>query len=201
MLSANAALVRSALAALIAVWMVACGPEHGFSGAWKQNCDDPAGGCTCDEALGPCGDGHFVYALHIGRYGDDLTGVVVRYSADQPFDPPAECGCYIMQGGSADKRGLEFTLKLWPGGTLSGPGCPEPLFSFDTAACVDALRHPPCRELKFELTGDDDALSGGLTCDGVRRAARFVPSSGKTRRSCLSPEHCTDLPLPDGGPP
>lgn len=176
-----------------------CGPEHGFSGAWKQNCDDPAkGGCGTPNAPDTFADGDFVYALHIGRYGDDVTGVAVRYLGSQPNDPTAECGCFLVQGGRATDETLNLTLKLTEDGNGGGPGCKDVSARYDPVACAPALRSPPCRELTFALTGDEDKLTGEAACDGVARPVEFVPASGKTRRNCLDPSVC---PKPDAGTP
>jgi hypothetical protein len=188
---------RAACAFAAGLLLLACGPEHGFSGAWKQNCDDPeAGGCP--QAGDNFTDGNFVYALHVGRYGDDVTGIVVRYTGNT-YDPLAECGCYIMQAGHATDSTLEFTLKLVADGNGGGPGCAAPDDRFGSA-CQDALRTPRCDTLEFkDLNGDDDLLTGQLVCDGDSRPVQFVPASGKTRRTCLDGASCAHLP--DAGTP
>lgn len=177
--------------------MIGCGPEHAFSGAWQQNCDAPEGGCA---------DEPFVYMVHIGRYGDDVTGLVVRYvNEGAPFDPRTECGCYVMQGGRAtdDTVAFQIKLKAHPAAPGDGPGCPAPEHPFASQTCSEALAAPPCETLRFDLSGDEDALAGRLTCDdaGASAARRFVPARGKTRRTCLSAEHCPNLPSPDDASP
>ncbi len=186
---------RAACAFAAGLMLLACGPEHGFSGAWKQNCDDPAGGCPQDGV--ELKDGTVVYALHVGRYGDDVTGIVVRYTGNT-YDPLAECGCYIMQGGRASDGDLSFTLKLVADGNGGGPGCAAPDDRFGSA-CQDALRTPKCDTLDFTLSGDDDQLTGQLVCNAVSRPVQFVPASGKTRRTCLDGASCAHLP--DAGTP
>jgi hypothetical protein len=187
---------RAACAFAAGLLLLACGPEHGFSGAWKQNCDDPAGGCPQDGD--ELKDDRFVYALHVGRYGDDVTGIVVRYTGNT-YDPLAECGCYIMQGGHATDSDLSFTLKLVADGNGGGPGCAAPGDRFGST-CMDALQKPPiCQTIEFKLNGDDDLLTGQRVCDGDSRAVQFVPASGKTRRTCLDGASCANLP--DAGTP
>jgi len=168
-----------------------------LSGAWQQD---------CDSVEGRCDDEPFVYMLHVGRYGDDVTGLVVRYvNSGAPFDPRTECGCYVMQGGRAKDTSISLHLKLRaaPAAPGDGPGCPAPTHPFASESCRAALADPPCSTLRFDLSGDDDILDGRLSCDdaapGVTR--RFVPARGKTRRTCLAADHCANLPSPDDSPP
>jgi len=168
-----------------------------LSGAWQQD---------CDSVEGRCDDEPFVYMLHVGRYGDDVTGLVVRYvNSGAPFDPRMECGCYVMQGGRAKDTSISLHLKLRAAAAApgDGPGCPAPTHPFASESCRAALADPPCSTLRFDLSGDDDILDGRLSCDdaapGVTR--RFVPARGKTRRTCLAADHCANLPSPDDSPP
>ncbi len=177
--------------------LTGCGPEHALSGAWQQDCDAPEGGCA-DQA--------FVYQLHVGRYGDDVTGLVVRYvNEGAPFDPRTECGCFVMQGGRATDDGLSFLVKLvaTPAAPGDGPGCPAPEHPFASETCSAALAAPPCRTLRFDLSGDEDALSARLTCDddAAGDVRRYVPARGKTRKTCLSAEQCPNLPDADAPSP
>ncbi len=180
-----------------ATLVVGCGPEHTFSGAWKQVCDDTAGNqCFPD----------FVYMLHLGRYGDDLTGLAVRYvRADDPElsateDSNNECGCYVVFNGSASSTKVRFSLDL--GGTSrgGGPGCPDPAFAFESEICLPDLASPQHPALDFKLSGDEDALTGtiGAGDDILLQHVRFVPANDRTRRSCQAV--CDNVPLrADGG--
>lgn len=170
-----------------------CGPEHAFSGVWRQRCEAAEGDACTDPKDYP-----FVYKLHIGRYGGDLTGIAVRYvnipGTESDYDPFNECGCFLMINGSATDSRVEFTLKLVKDATGGGPGCPSAgqTYNDDCRARIEAA--PDCNELLFTLRGDEDSLVGEPTGCGATPEATFVPSSGKTRHACLEQEECPNFP-------
>lgn len=167
-------------AALLCVpWLAlsGCGTDRALTGVWQQ---------VCEGGEAACADAPFVYKLHLGRFGDDLTGLVVRYvnpDGDATFDTLRECGCYLVTSGSAS--GLTTRFQIEPG-MPSALGCPAPGYAFAAAGCKDALAAPPCQAVQFELDGETDALVGTLTCDdGPVAAVRFEPVNERLRRTCV----------------
>lgn len=165
----------------------ACGTERALTGVWQQDCDGDAA----------CIDAPFVYKLHLGRFGDSLTGLVVRYmnsDGDATFDTLRECGCFLVTSGSAS--GLTTRFRTEPGAP-SALGCPAAGYAFAAAGCKDALAAPPCQAVQFELDGETDALIGTMSCDrDPETAVRFKPVNERLRRTCVG--DCRNAP--DTGP-
>ncbi len=157
----------------------ACGPERDLSGVWRLTDCGPAGQA--------CADG-YVYELHLGRYGDGVTGVVVRYrfqGADlDSFQRQHECGCFFIESGTADEDRLRFEL-FEPGVAR----LPDPAFISPDPAC----RPPPpeCVGRRFALdAGAGDTLRGEITCGagtGPAAEVSFTRTRGKVRTTCVCP--------------
>ena len=176
----------------VAPLLLSCGTERGFSGVWQQDCETDSLTCLGSE---------FVFALHLGRYGDDVTGLAVRYlkagAGLGDFDSRDECGCFVIDGGRVRDGSIGFRIEL------EGPcahGLPAEGAMFDSATCRSAIADPPCRALSFTLDGDEDRLRGVLACDGQSLGTfDFVPKSGRVRRTCLADEACESRLEPDAG--
>ncbi|MCB9551596.1 MAG: hypothetical protein H6705_06885 [Myxococcales bacterium] len=127
--------------------LTGCGSERELSGVWRQTaCED---GLARDDCSG------FVYELHIGRYGDDVAGLVVRYVYDRSgfgnFQRPRECGCFFIEGGRATDERLEF--RLFDTGT---PRYPQPDTADRDLACATPDLLTTCTGRQFVLEGDGD---------------------------------------------
>ncbi len=173
---------------LLVVLLTSCGPERRFSGLWQQVCVDQNG----DEAACP---GGFAYELHLGRYGDGVAGLVVRYKTSRDlglnlFDPPNECGCFYMAGGKSSDNGLKFTL-FEP----DTPGRPGPDFEW-SGTCLPpgtAAPKPEPDDCVYDLTGDDDRLTANVQCEAddetpTKRTLVFAPVGSSTRTNCVVPD-------------
>ncbi len=167
-----------ALLAVLLLGTLSCGPERRFSGQWQQVCGVEA----------PCPDG-WAYELHLGRYGDNVAGLLVRYAAPRegldPFAASGECGCFFLEGGRVVGDGLRFGL-FEP----ENPGRPGPDFEWsDACAPASAGPEPPCTELFVALDGDSDLLEGTLDCGegGRSRAVTFSRVGSSPRRNCELP--------------
>lgn len=133
-----------------------CGSEREFSGIWRTT--------ACGEGLARADCDDFVYELHLGRYGDRVAGLVVRYVFDRSdfdnFQRPQECGCYFIEGGLATETGLQFRLFEPKTGRFAQPD------TLDTdLGCGSASLLQSCSGHRFELTGDTDLLEGITDCD------------------------------------
>lgn len=139
---------------LLPLMLAGCGPEREFSGIWRQtSCDDDLGQPDCEG---------FVYELHIGRYGDRLAGVVVRYVYDRggfdSFQRPKECGCFLIEGGVADDEGILFTLY-----DAVTPRYPQPDTEDGDLGCP-RTRLDDCAGRRFDIDGEDETLEGVTDC-------------------------------------
>lgn len=154
------------------VALSACSAEREFSGVWQQ---------VCDEAH-PCVEGGLRHELHLGRFGDAVTGLVVRYRDPGPeFDPfrkSNDCGCFVVDSGRAGNSDLRFRLD-----SPDQPGYPDQAGTRDES-CVPAP--PECPDRTFVLrVAEDDALEGTMGCGDTEVAVRFEAVSGRTRTACL----------------
>ena len=160
-----------ALYALVLTGSMSCGSERVFSGTWRQ--------AECAEG-DDCGS--FLYELHLGRYGDAVTGMLVRYDALAPnsFDKPFECGCFVLAGGRATDGGLDFSV-LQPG-DFCGERSGESDMSSPASDCQSICE---CENLSFALVENGEELVGQRNCDGARGPEiRFVKFSGTVRNMC-----------------
>lgn len=136
--------------------LAGCGPERDYSGVWQQTaCEDGLARVDCENRR--------VYELHIGRYGDRLAGVVVRYVFDRSgfdnFQRPQECGCFLIEGGTATDDGMQF--KLYDPGT---PRYPQPDSVDGDLGCPAPSLLTDCEGRVFELQGNDEEMQGTTVC-------------------------------------
>ena len=143
--------------------MFGCGPEREFSGVWRQAPDS-----RCEPAGSPaCGDDDYAYEIHVGRFGDDVAGLLFRFPQSRldPFDGP-EADCYFLTAGRATSSGFSFGLHDTEDG---GWNCVEP---------------------HFRLEGNDESLDALIECgeDIQPSRVRFVAHRGTPRRTCRPPD-------------
>jgi len=172
------------LTTLCALWslvsVISCGAERTLSGIWQQAplslpMGSPDEELAWDEGLSE------LYELHLGRYGDRVTGVLVRYQTPasrflSPFDRADRCSCELIYQGNA----LENPERLAFG-----------LLDPETERSVDV--RPNCRlpqecQRIFKLTLEGDDLVGTTWCDGDEEGStqqlRFVRSVGISTKTC-----------------
>lgn len=173
---------RCLLLALIAA-LSSCGAVRELSGIWQQAPlnlpnEEQDEELAWDESLS------VLYELHLGRYGDRATGVLVRYQTPtsrflSPFDRADRCNCELIYQGIAlsDPDRLAFGL-LDP----------------ETRRSVDA--RPNCSlELEchrvFKLTLEGDDLVGTTWCEGDEEGStqqlRFTRAVGISNKTCEPP--------------
>ena len=154
-------------------WVIlatSCGSERTTSGVWRDL------GCTDDDPKTPCLNE--VYELHLGRYGDTVTGVIVRYRGENGLDPyqrTSACDCFFIESGRALSEDLEFRL-----------------FKSNSACAADQKLGPggcetcECEARRFKLTAEDsDTLVGTMRCpDAPPSQVRFERTRGRVRTSC-----------------
>lgn len=148
-----------------------CGAERDLSGIWRQ------AECSADG---------WAYELHLGRYGDGLTGLVVRYrckASVETFAPENECGCFLISTGKAADDVLSFALYR-----PTEPFGPTADFEAEDPQCRPP---PPDCARTFILDGGitTERLEGtsGCTQDTVSRLS-FESVKGKLRTNCVAYE-------------
>ncbi|MCA9541994.1 MAG: hypothetical protein KC620_24020 [Myxococcales bacterium] len=176
-------LASFALLAVIAL-LSGCGPEREFSGVWRLT------GCGTDRASPDC-DG-FVYELHLGRYGDRVSGLLVRYRYDpsgiDSFRRSQECGCFLLDGGRATSNGLRFLLF-----EADEPRFPQPDVTPVELGCGQLSEFTECEGRRFDLTGDDETLEGTTVSDcAPEREVAFERQVEQPRTTCYP--HVLDTP-------
>lgn len=171
-------LLTAPLLLALALALPGCGSEREFSGVWRQT--------ACGDGLAQADCGGFVYELHIGRYGDKMAGLVVRYRYDRSgfdtFQRPLECGCFYIGSGVADAAGMSFRLF-----DATTPRYPQPDTLDSELGCGTATVPAPCEGLRFVLEGDDELLTGHLDCGDDARSAQpiaFEKAVGAPRTEC-----------------
>ena len=152
------------------VTALSCGSERTTSGVWRDL------GCSDGNPDTPCLDE--VYELHLGRYGDTVTGVIVRYRGEDGLDPYQRtnaCDCSFIESGRALEDDLEF--RLFKEKTTCDTG--DKVGRGNCQECE-------CEARRFKLTAEDsDTLKGTMRCpDAPTRPVRFVRVSGRVRTSC-----------------
>ncbi len=146
-----------------------CGAERDLTGIWRMT--------GCGEATDAGCDDGFAYEIHLGRFGDDLAGLVVRYRTQgdgfDSFQKPYECGCAFIESGSVRDERLLIQVGA-AGAQLASDECgPAP---------------PPCEDERYTLTeGDNDTLSGQRRCGARASKVGFELSAGRPRRQCGAP--------------
>ncbi len=145
--------------------LLGCGPERELSGIWQQRCES-----------GECG--LYLYELHLGRYGDELSGLIIRYRAQgseaESFAKSLECGCFFMESGKIKEGMLLFGLYR-----AEEPGAPE----HPEAPCLEP-EPEPCTERFFKLESEGELLKGVLSCDRSEEPVEFLRARGSTRADC-----------------
>lgn len=169
---------RRLLLPLAVAALAGCGSERELSGVWRQT--------ACEAGLARDDCSGFVYELHIGRYGDQVAGVVVRYVYDRSgfgnFQRPRECGCYLIEGGRATDESLEF--RLYDTGT---PRYPQPDTADRDLACTSPDLLTTCTGRQFVLEGDADLLMGTTDCAGTgAQPIAFERVVGQPRTECYA---------------
>ena len=152
-----------------------CGSERDGTGVWQQICDEEAA-APCDEA--------YVYELHLGRYGDQLSGIVVRYLFEdialEPFQRTNECGCFLITSGRMDDTQFGFTLY-----EPALPRIPDTSFQPVQACAPSATSIPAeCDDRIFDLREAGDQLDGTIACGDSARPIRFRRVAGRPRTAC-----------------
>lgn len=170
--------VRIPLLLLCVLWALpACDGLPDYTGVWQQVCADEEDQTLC---------GRYALELHLGSYGDKMTGLVVRYlftdAALDPFQRSNECGCWFIQGGRNQPKLSAFTL-FEP----HVARVPDERFA-PAATCAERAQEIPafCENALFRVHEEGDELVGELRCAGHTEPLRFVPSTGRPRRHCLS---------------
>lgn len=161
---------------LLAAHLSSCEAERDLSGLWRQ-APLIAGEDAWDEGL------EWLYELHLGRYAETLTGLVVRYKTPasrflSPFERADRCDCaFVARGVAATPDGAPESLAF----SLLDPSTRRALEP--APACT--LPAPECDRL-FQLAVDGDDLLGETWCAGdeERQAVRFTKALGITASSC-----------------
>ena len=154
----------------VLTFVYSCGPEREFSGIWRQEIPPEPPPCKADGGgESPACDNRHVYELHVGRYGDDVAGLFMRYAADaiDPFEA-GEVDCFYLRGGRSSADGFQFGI-----------------LRHDRAACPD---------LWFTLEGNDERLEARVECSqGVKPGVlAFLRARGSARTSCQNPHGETE---------
>jgi hypothetical protein len=149
---------------------LSCGSERTYSGIWHQTtCDDDPSFACHDE----------IYELHLGRYGENVTGVVVRYKSQSGLDTfqrSFACGCSFIEGGRSREDVVSFGL------FHSDTGCNPIPDGVGRGACQTC----ECTNRLFQLKESDGVLVGTTRCgSGPKQPIRFEPKEGRARRQCV----------------
>ena len=136
-----------------------CGAERELSGIWRQEPD-------------PTQSSNRLYELHLGQYGDRLTGLVLRYRPPQSellslYDRGDRCDCaYIIQGKATE----DIAFRLLNPSTIRVVS--EPI------TC--RLETPECERI-FDLRQEQDDLVGETWCSpSLSSTSNTSPSSNST---------------------
>ncbi len=188
--------MRGTALLMLAAALVACGPERDLSGIWRLDTCSAAG----NGEASTCPSDDFVYELHLGRFGDEVTGLLVQYvsrgGALNSFDKLNECGCHFLGSGSADGDAVHFEVDRLP--FDGGRGCREPGAQAPSQCAADSPVVGPaaCPRVDFDLRGDDEGIRGTIRCcrdadceASLAFAVGFLPESGRPRTECV---RCAD---------
>ncbi len=157
-----------------------CEAERDLSGVWRQ-APLVGGEDAWDEGVA------WLYELHLGRYAETLTGLVVRYQTPasrflSPFERADRCDCsFVARGAASLSEGEGESLAF----SLLDPETRRALEP--TPAC--ALASAECDRL-FQLSLEGDDLVGESWCvgGGERQALRFRRVSGLVSSECAPVE-------------
>ena len=164
----------------LACALCGCGAERELSGIWQQapletTLGEEGEELAWDEGL------EMLYELHLGRYGERVTGVVVRYQTPRtrylsPFDRADRCDCGLIYQGSALTEPQRVAFGLLD---------PETLRSIDAAP--SCTLEPECARV-FKLTLEGGELVGSTWCEGEGASrvsqVRFVQAVGLSATRC-----------------
>ena len=140
---------------ILSVIELQCGAERALSGIWRQ---EPESNQSSTR----------LYELHLGQYGDRLTGLVLRYRPPQSdllslYDRGDRCDCaYIIQGKATED--IAFRL-LNPSTTR---------VVSDPITCK--LEEPECERI-FDLREEQDELVGETWCSPSLSTSNLSASS------------------------
>lgn len=164
---------------LSAALSVSCGAERELSGIWQQAPlllpnQEPNDELAWDEGLSQ------LYELHLGRYADRVTGILVRYQTPgsrflSPFDRADRCSCELIYQGSALSEPDRLAFGLLDPATQR---------SVDVAASCEL--EPECQRV-FKLTLEGDELVGTTWCEGQEgspQQLRLIKAVGLSQTSC-----------------
>ena len=107
-----------------------------------------------------------MYELHLGRYGNTVTGILVKYRAEDGLDPYQRtnvCGCYFIESGRAGDETLEFRI-FSPVETCSN-------MSSDADEPCDAC---DCQAPRFKLNSQDDDVLWAFFNVRVKRGQQTI---------------------------
>jgi hypothetical protein len=154
------------------IFLSHCGAQRALSGIWQQ--------IPYEEQRGFSTRSNPLYELHLGQYGQRLSGLLVRYQvpSDQSlstFDTRDQCDCKFVSQGTIDPQIAfslfnpisPYVLSIPPACTLEGPKC----------------------ERVFNLEKEDDDLIGETWCsqskEATLRLIRFTRIAGIPINQCI----------------
>ncbi|MEE2789604.1 MAG: hypothetical protein VX589_19855 [Myxococcota bacterium] len=160
--------LNAVILAVMVLW--SCGSERSSSGVWRDT------SCTDEDPSTVCP--RHVFELHLGRYGQTVTGILVKFRAEDGLDPYQRtnvCGCYFIESGRANAEALEFRI-FSPSNTCSD----------SSNGMEEACDACDCQAPRFKLVSEDDeVLTGSFRCPGQPESpSEFIRSSGRVRTTC-----------------
>ena len=149
-----------------------CGSERALSGIWQQVPYDQQGQFVNESSP--------LYELHVGQYGERLSGLLVRYQVPNDlslstFDTRDQCDCTFISQGTIEPQ-IAFSLYN-----------PEQSYVLSTPpAC--SLPDRECDRV-FNLTEEEDNLVGETWCtdnkEESKRLIRFERVAGIPVNQCI----------------
>ena len=143
------------LSILLSILLTTCGAQRELSGIWQQI------PLVDNEPLSP--ELQILYELHLGQYGDRMTGLSVRYRQPDlnllsPYDRSDRCDCAYLTQGSIDIEEEEsFAFKIFQPETKRVTSLP--------VSCT--LSKEECtRIFSLAIEDDEDRLMGKTWCEG-----------------------------------
>jgi hypothetical protein len=169
-------LYMSVLMLSLSLLLTTCGAQRELSGIWQQI------PLVDNEPLSP--DIQILYELHIGQYGDRMTGLSVRYRQPDlnllsPYDRGDRCDCaYLTQGLIDNDEEESLAFKIF-----------QPEINRVTSLPVSCvLSESECiRIFSLTIEDDEDRLIGKTWCEGLeseRIDVRFERVPGIPIQTC-----------------
>ena len=169
------------LALMSIITLVQCGADRELTGIWQQVPFNEADSINQIPVT--------LYELHLGQYGERITGLSVRYQKPEAeflssFDRTDRCDCHYIVQGKTDEQ-VAFTLL----NTENSYSINQPQnCQIETAECKRI----------FLLTLEDDELKGETWCENADElmhsdhssylheiiSVRFIRSSGIPTKEC-----------------